>query len=504
MVRVSGVVYLVGAGPGDPELITVRGLRLLQQADVVVHDRLGTEGLLVECRADAALVNAGKAPGDVAMTQDQINAALLEHARAGKTVVRLKGGDPFVFGRGGEEALACSEAGIPWVVVPGLTSAIAAPASGGIPVTHRAVATSFTVITGHEDPTKPSEQTDWPALARVPGTLVILMGMGRLARISAALVAGGRSPDQPAAAVQWGTTPRQRRVVATLATLADECSRQGVGSPAVVVVGDVAGLGIGTGAGPLAGSRVVVTRARAQASDLSSALRALGADVIELPVIRIEPVKSSDEIDAAVAQLGDYDLVILTSANGVDCLFDRLAERDGDARRLSGAATVVAIGPATASRLADRGVVADLVPERFVAEGILDALAQTPTQGKRVLVARARESRPDLVDGLRARGAHVDEVALYDTVSEAAPAVDIEAALSADYLTFTSSSTVRNFMALLDDEGRRRAAARRVVSIGPITSDTARAEGLTVHREAEEFTIPGLIAALCAECADRP
>lgn len=495
----SGIVYLVGAGPGDPDLITVRGRRLLERADVVVHDRLGTEGLLAVCRADAQLVNAGKAPGDVAMTQDEINAALVEHAQAGRVVVRLKGGDPFVFGRGGEEAQACAEAGVAWAVVPGLTSAISAPASAGIPVTHRSVATAFTVVTGHEDPTKPLEQTDWAALARVPGTLVVLMGMGRLPLISAALVDGGRSPHQPAAAVQWGTTPRQRTVVATLATLADECARQGVGSPAVVVVGDVAGLGLGTGAGPLAGRRVVVTRARAQASELSTMLRALGAEVVELPSIRIEPVVASAEIDAALERLGGYDLVVLTSANGVDCLFERLAEKGRDARALSADATVIAIGPATAARLAERGVRADLVPDRFVAEGILDALADLDLTGASVLVARAREARADLVEGLRARGARVDEVALYDTVSVPASADEVEAALSADVLTFTSSSTVRNFMGLLGDDGRRRAAGCRVVSIGPITSDTAREEGLSVHREAEEFTIPGLIAALLAD-----
>jgi uroporphyrinogen III methyltransferase / synthase len=498
----SGVVYLVGAGPGDPDLITVRGLRLLQQADVVVHDRLGTEALLAACRPDAELVNAGKAPGDVAMTQDEINAALIDHARAGKTVVRLKGGDPFVFGRGGEEALACAAAGIAWVVVPGLTSAIAAPAAGGIPVTHRAVATSFTVITGHEDPTKPSEQTDWATLARVPGTLVVLMGMGRLALIAEALIDGGRPPAQPAAAVQWGTTPRQRRVVATLSTLADECARQGVGSPAVVVIGDVAGLGLGDGQGPLAGRRVVVTRARVQASDLTSTLRALGADVVELPAIRIEPVLASAEIDAALDRLDDYGFIILTSANGVDSFFDRLADRGQDARAIEAATTVVAIGPATAAALADRGVRADIVPERFVAEGILEALAARDLSDERVLVARAREARADLIEGLRARGAEVDEVALYDTVPQAASKDEIEAALSADYLTFTSSSTVRNFMALLDDEGRRQAAQLRVVSIGPITSETARDEGLTVHREADEFTIPGLVAALLQDSED--
>jgi uroporphyrinogen III methyltransferase/synthase len=502
---VTGAVYLVGAGPGDPELLTLRGRRLLEHADVVVYDRLGTEALLPLCRPGAELVDAGKAPGRAALTQEEIGATLVAHARRGRTVVRLKGGDPFVFGRGGEEVQACAAAGVPCAVVPGVTSAVAAPAVAGIPVTHRGVATSFTVVTGHEDPAKNEEQTDWAALARVPGTLVILMGMGRLERIAAALMAAGRPADQPAAAVQWGTTPRQRTVLATLGTLPRACAAQGVGAPAVVVVGDVAGLRLGGArGGPLAGRRVVVTRARAQASDLAATLRALGAEVVELPVIRIVPVAQSPEIDAALAAIGGYDVVVLTSANGVDCLFDRLAERGRDARSLPAGATVVAIGPATAARLEAHGVRPDVVPERFVAEGILEALAGHDLAGRSVLVARAREARRELVEGLRARGARVDEVALYDTVAAPASREEIEAALSSDYLTFTSSSTVRNFIGLLDGEGRRRAAALRVVTIGPVTSAAARAAGLPVHAEAEEFTVPGLVAALLADAGASP
>jgi uroporphyrinogen III methyltransferase/synthase len=394
---VSGIVHLVGAGPGDPGLLTVAGRRALEAAEVVVHDRLGTEGLLGLCPEGALLLDAGKAPGRQAMTQDEINATLVEHGRAGRRVVRLKGGDPFVFGRGGEEALALAGAGVPYVVVPGITSAIAAPAYAGIPVTHRAVATSFTVITGHEDPSKPSEQTDWAALARVPGTLVILMGMGRLRRIADALIAAGRPADQPAAAVQWGTTPRQRRVVSTLDGLPAAVEEAGLGSPAVVVVGPVAGLADGIAwrdDRPLAGRTVVVTRARAQASALSERLRELGAEAIELPAIRIAPLPASPELERAIAGLGDYRLVLLTSVNGVDALFDALEARGRDARALSAQATVVAIGPATAERLAARGVRADLVPERFVAEGILEALAGHGLDGVPALVARAGGSRP--------------------------------------------------------------------------------------------------------------
>jgi uroporphyrinogen III methyltransferase/synthase len=419
--------------------------------------------------------------------------------------VRLKGGDPFVFGRGGEEAEALAAAGVPFAVVPGVTSAIAAPAAAGIPVTHRGVATSFTVVTGHEDPGKPSEQTDWSALAAVPGTLVILMGMGRLSDIAAALLAAGRPADEPAAAVQWGTTPRQRSAVATLGTLARRVEEEGLGPPAVVVVGEVAALApaIAGGPGPLAGRRVVVTRARAQASELSERLRALGAGVTELPAIRIERLPDGGELESALAVLGDFGLVVLTSVNGVDALFDALGARGRDARALSAAATVVAIGPATAERLAARGVRADVVPERFVAEGILEALAGVPLQGVRALVARAAGSRPELVDGLEERGARVDEVLLYEAVPEPADPAAVSAALDADYLTFTASSTVRAFTGLLSDAHRARLAAGgpRVVSIGPVTSATAREQGLRVDAEAAEHSIPGLVAALLGDAS---
>jgi uroporphyrinogen III methyltransferase/synthase len=494
----NGIVHLVGAGPGDPGLLTVLGREALERADVVVYDRLGTEALMSLCRPDAELIDAGKAPGRAALTQDEINATLVEHGLAGRRVVRLKGGDPFVFGRGSEEAMALHVAGVPVRVVPGVTSAIGAPAAAGIPVTHRAVATAFTVVTGHEDPSKPSEQTDWAALARLPGTLVILMGMGRLAGIRDALVAGGRDPAQPAAAVQWGTTPRQRRVVATLGTLPAACRDAGLGPPAVVVVGEVAALAerVGGEPAPLAGARVVVTRARAQASDLSAGLGALGAEVVELPVIRIEPVAGGPEIDDCVADLGRYEMIVLTSVNGVNALFARMAERGRDARALRADAVVAAIGPATAEALARHGVRADVVPERFVAEGLLESLAGHEVRGRRVLVARAREARPRLVDALRARGAVVDEVVLYDTVSERPDPAVVERALGGDWITFTSSSTVRNLMGLLDDDGRERVRALRVASIGRVTSRTAREAGLEVEVEAAEHTIPGLLAAL--------
>ncbi|MCC6830991.1 MAG: uroporphyrinogen-III C-methyltransferase [Thermoleophilia bacterium] len=499
-----GHVALVGAGPGDPGLLTVRGRELLGSAEAVVLDRLGTAQLIPFINPSARLVDAGKAPGRQALTQDQTNRTLVDLAREGLRVVRLKGGDPFVFGRGGEEAIALRDAGIPYEVVPGITSSIAAPAYAGIPVTHRAVATSFTVVTGHEDPTKDGDQTDWEVLARVPGTLVVLMGMGRLQGIADRLIAGGRPADQPAAAVQWGTTPRQRQVVATLATLPAAVAEAGLGNPAVVVIGDVAGLSgsVGwLGDRPLAGRRVVVTRARAQASGLSASLARLGAEVVELPVIRVAPIASSPDIDAMAARIGEYRMVVLTSVNGVEQLFARLRDHGRDARSISPDALAVAIGPATAEALDAHGVVPGLVPERFVAEGILEALGGRDLTGVTVLVARARGSRPELVDGLRALGADVHEVHLYETLAEAPPEQELERARDADYLTFTASSTVRRFVDLLGPGGAATRGRGRVVSIGPVTSATARELGMDVQVEAAEHTIPGLLDALLADAA---
>jgi len=489
---------LVGAGPGDPGLLTVRGRELLERADVVIHDRLGTAELLVLCAPGAELINAGKAPGDVAMTQDEINAALVRHGSQGKSVVRLKGGDPFVFGRGSEEALALTGAGIPFEVVPGITSAIGALAYAGVPVTHRGVSTSFTVVTGHEDPAKPETQTDWQSLARAGGTIVILMGMGRLGRIADELMAGGRPGAEPAAVVQWGTTDRQRVVLATLQTVAQRAEEEAVGSPSVVAVGPVAELGaqIAWRGGPLSGRSVVVTRARAQASELSARLRALGAEVIELPAIRIQ---AADGVDAEpFRNIARYSMIVLTSVNGVDRFFEELFSAGADVRAIPRETAAVAIGPATASRMGAYGLAADVVPDRYVAEGVLDALSARDVEKDRVLVARARGSRPDLVDGLRARGATVDEVHLYEAVAEPAQPEQVERALDADYLTFTSSSTVHRFMEQLPGQGVPDTPPR-VISIGPITSETVRQFGLSVSSEADPHDIPGLIEALLAD-----
>ncbi len=496
----SGIVYLVGAGPGDPGLMTARSLELIAAADAIYYDRLIPPGALDGARADADLVYVGKAPGKPSLPQDEIGERLIEAARAGKSVVRLKGGDPFVFGRGGEEGEALREAEVEFEVVPGVTAGVAASAYAGIPVTHRDDASAVAFVTGHEDPGKPETALDWEALAKFPGTLVFYMGVKRLGDNATALIGAGRDPDEPAAAVERGTMEGQRTVVATLATLAEAVEREGIGAPALILVGDVVGRREALAwleRRPLHGRRVVVTRARAQASGLAATLRGLGAGVVELPAIRIEPRIESEEVREAIGRVGEYALLCVTSPNGAHLLFEALATAGHDARALA-KTTVAAIGPGTARALAEHGIAADVVPERFVAEALVEALAGVDLGGRRVLVARAAEARDVLPDALRERGAEVDVVALYKTVREAPDPEAIEAAQSADYVTFTSSSTVRNLTEALGD---RFPSAARIVSIGPITSESAREAGLEVAAEAERHDIDGLVAALLEDAS---
>jgi uroporphyrinogen III methyltransferase/synthase len=496
----AGVVYLVGAGPGDPGLMTARSLELISAADSIFYDRLIPPGALAGAHDDAELVYVGKAPGVPSVPQEEIGERLVEAARAGRSVVRLKGGDPFVFGRGGEEAEALRAAGVEFEVVPGVTAGVAASAYAGIPVTHRDDASAVAFLTGHEDPEKGESALDWEALARFPGTLVFYMGVKRLGENASALIGAGRDAGEPAAAVERGTWPGQRTVVATLGTIAAAVEREEIAAPALVVVGAVAARREQLAwleRRPLHGRRVVVTRARAQASGLATTLRELGAEVVELPAIRIEPRTESDVVRAAVAVIEEYALVCLTSPNGVRLLFEALAEAGRDARALAGA-TVAAIGPGTARELAAHGVRADVVPERFVAEALVEALAVIEVQGRRALVARAAEARDVLPEALRERGASVDVVALYETVREQPDEDAVAAAQAADYVTFTSSSTVRNLVEAL---GERFPAEARVVSIGPVTSETARELGLEVDVEAERHDVDGLLAALLADAA---
>ena len=465
----------------------MRGAELLAQADVVVHDRLSAAELLDLAPDHAERIDVGKAPKAHRMTQDQITALLVERGLTGETVVRLKGGDPFVFARGSEEAAALVAAGVPYEVVPGITSALAVPAYAGIPVTQRFSSTSFTVVTGHEDPASGDGTVDWDAVARVGGTIVILMGVGRWPQIAARLIAAGRPPETPAAAVRWGTRPEQHATRATLATLGDH----ELAAPSVIVVGSVAAEDLDWFTGrPLFGRSVVVTRARAQASALSSVLRELGAEVVEAPMIEIaDPDDGGAALAAAVDRAATYDWLVLTSPNGVE----RTLAHVPDARALAGV-RIAAVGSGTAAALARHRIVADLVPDSFVGEGLLAAFPPPPDGGGRVLIARAAVARDVVPDGLRAAGWDVDVVDAYRTRPvPVAPELAARVA-AADAVTFASSSSVTN---LCDAVGADQVPGV-VVSIGPVTSDSVRAHGLTVTAEADPHTIDGLVTALVA------
>jgi uroporphyrinogen III methyltransferase / synthase len=497
-----GIVYLVGAGPGDPGLMTVRSLDLIVAADVILHDRLIPRDALAASRPDAEILYVGKEPGEASVPQEGIEELLIARAREGKIVVRLKGGDPFVFGRGGEEAEALAEAGIPFEVVPGVTAGVAAPAYAGIPVTHRDDASAVAFVTGHEDPEKEDSAVDYEALARFPGTLVFYMGVRALPRITAALIAAGRDAAEPAAVVERGTLPGQRTVTASLEGIAAAAEQAGIRPPSVTVIGPVAARREQIAwleRRPLHGKRIVVTRARAQASELSRQLDALGAEPIELPAIRIEPRLDSEQVRRAVESIHSYALICLTSPNAVNLLFEAMAAQGRDARALANA-SVAAIGAGTEAALAAFGVMADIVPDRFVAEELVRALDDLQLQGKPVLVARAAEAREVLPDALRAKGAEVDVVTLYETVAEEPDPEALERAREADFITFTSSSTVRNFLEQAGGNGMPEGA--RIVSIGPVTSQAIRDAGLTVDVEAERHDIDGLVGALLDAASD--
>ena len=505
----AGVAYLVGAGPGDPGLLTVRALELIESADVILYDRLIPDRVVGEkSRPDAELIYVGKMPDRHALPQRQIEEVMVDRARAGNSVLRLKGGDPFVFGRGGEEAEALIEAGIPFEVVPGVTAGIAASAWAGIPVTHRDRSSAVAFVTGHEDPTRAesglstSTPLEYEGLATFPGTLVFYMGVGRLAEIAQRLIASGRNPEEPAAVIEKGTLPAQRSVFAPLQRIAQVAEEAEITPPAITVIGSVTELGEELSwldRRPLHGKKVVVTRARPQASSLASRLQELGAEVVQLPAIRIEPTIETAEVEGMLERISEYGLICLTSPNGADQLFAALESKGLDARALSGA-RIAAIGPGTSAALMRHGIRADVVPEDFVAEALVEALAETDLTGVSVLVARAQEARDTLPEGLSRLGAEVDVVALYRTVAEDLDEDAIARARGADFVTFTSSSTVKNLVSALPDRSVLEAA--RIVSIGPITSQTAEDEGLEVHVEASRHDIDGLIEALVSDAAE--
>jgi uroporphyrinogen III methyltransferase / synthase len=498
------VIYLVGSGPGDPGLFTLKGARCMQEADTVVYDRLAPEALLKYARPGAEKIYVGKKPGNPTMSQEEINDLLVELGRAGKTVVRLKGGDPYIFGRGGEEVLALIEAGLPFEVIPGVTSGVAAPAYAGIPVTHRHVSTSVAFVAGHEDPTKGRADVDWRKLANSVDTLVLYMGVGRLAEISAGLIAAGRTPNTPVACVRWGTVPEQRTVTGTLEDIADRVAEAGLKPPAIIVVGEVVAL---REAGldwyerrPLFGRRIVVTRARAQAGGLSAELERLGAEVHEFPTIEIVSPEDFGPLDDAIHELDSFDWLVFTSVNGVDAIVDRLRHHGLDLRAVPRSAKVASIGPATAERLEGVGLRADVVPDEYRAEALIESLGKDQVSGKRVLIPRARVAREILPEKLREAGAEVVVPPAYESMPSSAGKEELSLRLQSgeiDCVTFTASSTVENFVgAFGEEEAARLLSGTRVACIGPITADTARKRGLRVDAEADEYTIPGLVEAV--------
>ena len=495
-----GTVYLVGAGPGDPGLITVRGIELLNQADLVLYDRLVDDRLLRGVRPDADVTYVGKLPGGESDQQDQIIARMIERARAGDSVVRLKGGDPFIFGRGAEEALALAEANVPFEVVPGITSAIAAPAYAGIPLTHRQIASSFTVVSGSEDPSKEDSLIDWPTIASGSGTLVVLMGWDSLGRTVQQLATNGMSLQTPAALVQWGTETYQRTVEGTLENVLDRGREAGLEPPVVAIFGPVVELRRKIqwfDNRPLHGRRVLVTRAREQAGSLSDLISDAGGEPVELPTIQIAPPSDGAPLQRAARNLSSYQWLVVTSANAVDALFQALREEGLDTRALAGV-QVAAIGPATADALARYGVRADCVPARYVSEALVDELKGRVKPGDFVLHPRAESGREVVVEGLSALGATVHQVAAYRTVvpeSAGERARELLTNGRIDVVTFASSSSVHNLVELLGGDITLLNGIA-IACIGPITEATARELGLQVQVQTREHTIPGLVDAM--------
>jgi uroporphyrinogen III methyltransferase / synthase len=496
--KTPGKAYLVGAGPGDPGLVTLRARECIERADVIIYDHLVNPEMLGWARDDAEIIYAGKRAGDHVLSQDEINRLLVEKARAGKEVVRLKGGDPFVFGRGAEEAKSIRDAGLEFEIVPGITSAIAGPAYAGIPVTHRAENSHVTFFTGHEDPAKTGSAIDYAALAALGGTQVMLMGVERLESITREMLNQGVRADLPVALVRWATTGRQRTLTGTLRDIAQRALEAGLEAPAIAVFGDVVSWRQDLNwheKRPLSGQRIVVTRTRKQAGALSSQLRALGADVFELPTIRIAPPTDLREFAELVQDAHAYDWIVFTSPNGVDAFFQMFYKLYDDAREIGGA-KIAAIGPATAQRVRDFRLHVDLQPEESVAEGVVRAFQeQGSIENLRILLARAERARDVLPRELSRLGAIVDEAFAYRTEAETRDVTGARRRFleeGADLITFTSSSTVENFMAL----GLPWPAWMRVASIGPITSKTARDHGLTVDVEARCHDIDGLVKAI--------
>lgn len=501
----KGFVYLIGAGPGDPGLFTIKGKELLEHAEVVVYDRLVGPQILAYAHPQAEMIYVGKESNRHTLTQDEINALLVEKASEGKTVVRLKGGDPFVFGRGGEEALYVREHGFDFAVVPGITSAIAVPAYAGIPVTHRDATSSFAIITGHEKPGKEESSIKWELISTGIGTLVFLMGVENLPYIAEKLIENGRSPQTPVALIRRGTLPDQQVVSGMLADIVDKVREAALKPPAIIVVGETVDLRLELlwqEKLPLWGRRILVTRSRTQASVLVERIKQLGGEAIEFPTIEIAEENDLNLLHQAFAKIQAYQWIVFTSVNAVDIFFKELQAQEKDIRSLAGI-QICAIGPATAARLQKLGLLVKVVPDEFQAEGLIEKLKNHIKPGQQVLLPRARGAREILPVSLRDMGASVDEVFLYESV---VPHTFSQAEWQAicpdelDYITFTSSSTVSNFVEMIGKE--QVAAVNRQVKIaciGPITADTARENGFEIHVQAKEFTINGLVEAILTD-----
>ncbi len=496
--QAEGICYLAGAGPGDLGLVTLKVKEVVQAAEVIVYDYLSNPEILAWAPAGVEIIYAGKKAGQHTLKQEEIDALLVEKTRAGKRVVRLKGGDPFLFGRGGEEAEALAAAGLRFEIIPGVTSAIAAPAYAGIPVTHRDFAAQLTIFTGHEDPAKTESSLDFRQLATAPGSKIMLMGVERIGVITGRFIENGAAPQTPVALVRWGTTGRQQTLRGTLADIAKKVEDVGFKAPAVAVIGDVVGLRDRLNwfeTRPLFGKRIVVTRTRRQAGGLTAELRKLGADVFELPTIRIEPPKELLEFGELVQDAHRYDWLVFTSPNGVTAFFEMFYKLFSDAREIGGV-RIAAIGPATAARVRDFRLHVDLQPEEFVAEGVIRAFQKDGSvENLKILLVRAEQARDVLPKELARLGAIVDEAVAYRTVPETddvSGAQDRFREEGADLITFTSSSTVENFLALK----LPWPSGLKTASIGPITSKTMRENGLKVDVEAKQYDIPGLTQAV--------
>jgi uroporphyrinogen III methyltransferase/synthase len=498
----EGKVFLVGAGPGDPGLITVRGKKLIESADAIVYDALASRELLPPDAKETGhpeLFDVGKRGGDArSVPQSDINELLVRLAREGKRVVRLKGGDPFVFGRGSEEAQALNDAAVAFEVVPGVTAGIAAAAYAGIPVTHRGLAASVTFVTGHEDPGKAATQTDWKALAKAGGTIVLYMGVKTLPAIAAALMEGGLPEEMPAAAIQWGTLSKQQTVTATISTIAERARERGITAPVITVIGWPVILRDEISwfeNRPLFGRRIVVTRAAQQSTVLTERLAELGADVIEMPATRTARLDLAP-LREQISRLDDYGWLIFTSQNAVSIFWEQLLGGGRDARALAGLA-VAAVGPATAGALLERGIAVDVLPERFVAEGLLEKLGERDdVAGSNILYVTAEGAREVLPDGLTALGATVNVIHAYRSIQDGTGASRLRRALESgtvSAVTFTSASAVRSYVALVGGEATTRAPA---ITIGPQTSEAVTGAGIELLGEAEESTTDGLIAAV--------